>query len=149
MSVTIEQEAQTAIKGALSAALTAASLTARIHAQKLDTVEYSGETFPVIVLATSTPVPQGHKSKMIDIPLWVSVMAYIADDPALATFAKLTDAVFQALHVTSDWSTFTPFDNVTDISSVLITVGEEATINGDVIEQRTQAIIAVRYKEQL
>jgi hypothetical protein len=148
-TLTLEQEIQTAIKAAVNAALTAAKISCAVSGIKIDGTGSEGveAVYPVIVINTSTPVPMGHKSDIIDVPLWITVMTYMPEDRRRSMFAKLCEIVFTAIHLTFDWDQYTPASNRAEISSVMITAGEEPSVMGEILQQVTNAVIAARIKQ--
>ncbi|MCK9326467.1 MAG: hypothetical protein M0P69_13335 [Bacteroidales bacterium] len=146
--MTIEQEIQYALREAINAKLEAAELDIAVHAQKLDAIDdlESEQEYPVIVITTSTPVPEGHKSSNIDVPCWITVMTYLADDLKKDMFCKLCEIVFQATHGVDDWDDYMPENNAVEISAVVITAGEEPVIAGEeALEQTTNCTVYASY----
>lgn len=146
--MTIEQEIQHALKASISAVLTAQSITCPIHALKLDSAveEESKETYPVIVVNTTTPVPLGHKSSIINVTAWITTMTYLPEDKLKQQHTELADVVFKALHLRHDWSAMLPENNKVDIPAVTIDGGEEPAINaGVILEQTTNITVNASY----
>jgi hypothetical protein len=146
--MTIEQEIQYAIRAALQAKLTAAELTTvSVHAQKLDAVddEESEETYPVIVVSTNTPKPAGHKSQILDVDGWITIMSYLPDDRKKDIFSEMAEVVFRAVHDTDDWEALLPDDSVANISAISIESGEEPGVDDFIMSQTTNVLIHAFY----
>jgi len=147
--MTIEQEIQTAIRASIMAELETAELNeiVAVHAQKLDAIDdkESEQEFPAIVVSTSTPVPQGHKSSNINVPLWITAMTYIPEDKTKDLFSKMCEIVFKAIHSRESWDTIMPTSNKVDIAAVTIDGGEENSIDGFSLEQTTSCTVNASY----
>jgi len=141
--MTAEQQIQYALRASLRAALDAASLqSVPVHAQKLDAVDDQQRkaVYPVITVATTTPVPAGHQSAIIDVSAWVRVMVYLPDDPKKNMFGALCEVVFNALHRRDDWTPMLPEDHTVAIPAVTISGGDEPGIVPDFILEQTTNI---------
>lgn len=160
--MTIEQEIHTALKAAIAEALESVTLTdadgntvtVKLHAVKLDnrdepeTDDFDEELFPAIVIDTSTPVPEGHKSALADAPAFITVQTYMPNDPGRAHFAELTEVVFRTIHGTTDWEDYqTDAPRGVDINAILIASSEEPTMAGWVMEQRTECRVSLCIKD--
>jgi len=140
MSQTIEQQIQYAIREALQEDL---EETTFVHAQKLDSVdnEMSEEEYPVVIITTSTPVPQGHKSKIIEVSAWITVMSYLPEDRQKEAWNDACQAVFSAIHEQDDWDDFLPDGATIKISAIMIESGEEPGMAGKTISQTTACTV--------
>jgi len=149
--LTIEQEIQYAIRAALRVKLLAQGFTGDdvvpVHAQKLDAVDdaESEETYPVVVVSTGVPKPKGHKSQILDVDGWITAMTYLPDDRKKDAFSKINEAIFRAVHDTSDWESLLPEEPVANISSISIESSEEPGVDEFILSQTTNVLIHAFY----
>jgi hypothetical protein len=138
--MTKEQQIQYAIKAALQAKIAEEELEydVYVHGIELDndeSEEYDEEKYPCIVIVTGIPVPLGHKSQILDIPMWIRVMSYLPDDKKRQRFSQIKECVFDKLHDTDDWVTYQSYPEAeaikVEMNAVTIDNGEEPTIDGD------------------
>jgi len=143
--MTREQEIQTALKAAFLAALETAGITnTKVYAIKLDNAEDNdedAESYPVIVINTSTPVPQGHKSYILEFPCWIQVQIFSADDKKREEFSFLSEIVFNVLDGVDDWTEYEVEDAAQEINAVMINSSEEPATDGVILIQTTNCTI--------
>lgn len=138
--MTKEQQIQHALKQALKDALEALEYDVAVHATKLDdspTAETEDEVYPCVVINTSTPIPAGHKSRIIEAPAWITIMSYLPDDLKSARFAEIAEIVFATLHGIDDWSEFEATGKTIEINACVISSSEEPSIDGFKVIQTT------------
>lgn len=138
--MTKEQQIQTALKNALEEALDALEYDVAVHATKLDdspTSETENEIYPCVVINTSTPVPAGHKSRIIETPAWITIMSYLPDDLKSARFAEIAEIVFATLHGIDNWSDYEDTSKTIEINACVISSSEEPSIDGFKLIQTT------------
>jgi len=144
--MTIEAQIQYALKQALVEALEDIGYSIAVHATKLDdapTSETEAEVYPVVVINTGTPVPAGHKSRIIEIAAEVDVMSYIPDDLKLSKLSEIAEIVFDTMHGIEDWSEYEITGKTVEINAVEITAGAVPGIDGLKMVQTTSLAVHV------
>jgi len=154
--MTREQQIQYAIKAALEAEIEAAfaeaDFSVKVHAVKIDNApdDYDDkEEYPTVIINTSTPVPAGHKSRIVEVPCWVRIMTYGPDDRKREQFAYIAEVVFKVLHETEDWAVFEDVDKTLEINAVAISSSEEPTADGLLITQTTNCAVNANLLETI
>jgi hypothetical protein len=150
--MTIEQQIQYCIKAAFLDYLegeegeTESEIT--IHATKLDNLpdeEFDDQLYPAIVINTGTPVPDGHKSAILTVPMWITCHSYLPSDPKREAASEMAEAVFMVISQIQDWEDFLPEDATAEVNAVLIESGEEPTVMGPLFAQTTNCRVAACY----
>jgi hypothetical protein len=145
--MTIEQELQTAIQSGFVAMAEEAEAVVAIVADKIhDGTEGApqDEEYPCIAIITSTPVPQGHQSTILEVPLIIRAMSYLPDARTKQEYAELAELVYTTLQDIDDWSIYAPNGPSprVRIDGVMIDSSEEPVIEGPgLIVQTTNCTI--------
>lgn len=161
--MTLEQEVQYAIKAAMEAAIAGelaevedidipgVEFTATVHAVKLDNIpeETPDEVrYPCIVINTGGPVPQGHKSALLDFKMDVTIMSHLPSDTEKAEFTALSELAFQVLYEIDTWTDFQETgsgsgedDSNIQINGIMIDGSDTPEIDGYVAVQTINATV--------
>jgi len=145
--MTIEQQIQSAIKAAFEEAFEDFEYDVYVHAVKLDNdvtdTENDKEQYPAVVINTSTPVPQGHKSRNLEIPCWITIMTYLPDDRKRVMLSEIAEAVFQILHGADNWDEYEDDEKTVETNAVVIDSSEEPATSGMLMIQVTNCTVHV------
>jgi len=147
--MTIEQELQTTLKNALADKLDSLGYTATVVAEKVhegEASEQEEEEYPCIVIITSTPVPDGNKSAILNVPCWIRVMSYLPETKTKQEYAELSEAVFHMINQVDDYSSYEPTDASVSFDAITIEDGEEPGVTGrGLMLQTTNCTISACY----